>query len=262
MLILISCAKIMRECFGFSHFLENYSRDFSEPQFSANALELAEYIAQLDVALLADNLKVNDQIAQQNYMRYKQFATGENSLWAAIFSYHGIVFKNIDPENFSYDDMIYAQDHLLITSFLYGLLRPLDLIEHYRLEGKFKINIEGSRTIFGYWRTRLTEVLIEAVKARGGVLCNLASREMQDLFDWKRVCQEVEVVSPEFFVEKDSKLKQIVVYTKIARGLMTNFIIKNRIENPEDLRGFCDNGYRVVDNSYTYVLDLKSADKA
>lgn len=243
----------MRDCNAVALLLEDYNRSFSEPRFATDASALAAYISQLDAKYLADNLKVNAEIAEQNYQRYSHFGTGENSLWPSLFSYHGIVFKNIDPESFSYQDMMYAQDHLLITSFLYGLLRPLDLIEHYRLEGKFKINLDGSSTVFGYWKSRLTDCLIENVKARGGVLCNLASREMQDLFDWKRVCREVEVVTPEFFVEKDSKLKNIVVYTKTARGLMTRFIIQNRIEDSAELRAFSEKGYENV-GSCRFIL--------
>lgn len=262
MFILISCAKIMRECNLFSTLLEDYSKDFSSPCFAENAALLAEHISKYDVESLADNLKVNRDIAQQNFMRYRGFGSGENSLLPSLFSYHGIVFKNIAPEEFSYDDMMYANEHLMMTSFLYGLLRPLDLIEHYRLEGKFKLNLGEYKNVFAYWKPRLTDFLIERVKQQGGVLMNLASGEMRDLFDWKRVCREVEVISPEFFVNKAGQTKSIVVYTKIARGLMTKFIIKNRITDATSLLDFSDNGYTFIgdknDKIYKFITDFKA----
>lgn len=264
MLILISCAKIMRECHGFSRTLEAYSDDFSEPRFGDCAAEIAARMAQFDVDFLADNLKVNRAIAAQNLERYDRFGGGEGSLWPAIFSYHGIVFKSIAPEDFSPSDMLYAQNHLLITSFLYGLLRPLDLIEHYRLEGKFPLNFDGHKTAFSYWKAHLTDVLIEAVRQNGGVLMNLASGEMKDLFDWKRVCREVEVLSPEFYEDKDGRLKNIVVYTKIARGLMTRYILKNRVEDAATLRDFSDGGYRFAPDTdsgvYRFVRSHSQAE--
>ena len=136
-----------------------------------------------------------------------------------------------------------GQEHLRLTSFCYGLLRPLDVIRSYRLEGDVVLPEPGNQTMFSYWKSRLTDVFIEDIKKAGGILCNLASDEMKSLFDWKRVEREVRVVTPEFQVWKNGKLASIVIYIKMSRGEMTRFILKNRIENPEDLKSFSWEGF-------------------
>lgn len=245
MLILISCAKIMREDeSNLSEIVEPFCRDFAEPRFQSDANSIANYMRDYSADELSLRLKVNDDIAAQTHERYLHFGSVEKSLAPAIFSYNGIVFKSIDPARFSIDDMEYAQHHLLITSFLYGLLRPLDMVEAYRLEGKFRIEALNTKDLFAYWKSRLTDLLIEDVKAAGGVMCNLASREMEGLFDWKRVCREVRVVTPEFYVDRGGKRKTIVVYTKMARGFMTQYILRSRVDSVEDLFKFDVDGYR------------------
>ena len=97
--------------------------------------------------------------------------------------------------------------------------------------------------MFSYWHSRLTDVFIEDIKKAGGMLCNLASDEMKSLFDWRRVEKEVHVITPEFQVWKNGKLASIVIYIKMSRGEMTRFILKNRIENPEDLKSFSWEGF-------------------
>ena len=120
----------------------------------------------------------------------------------SLSQYTGAVFKRIAPRDFTADDFAFAQDHLLITSFLYGLLRPLDGIRPYRLEGDVCLPERGGLSMFDYWKPLLTDVFIEAVRQQGGVLLNLASGEMKNLFDWRRVEREVQVVTPEFQVWK------------------------------------------------------------
>ena len=110
--------------------------------------------------------------------------------------------KRILPKDFTADDFRYAQEHLRITSFLYGLLRPLDGIRPYRLEGDVRLPEKGGITMFDYWKPLLTDYFIEEIKKRGGILVNLASGEMKDLFDWKRVESEVRVITPDLSVER------------------------------------------------------------
>ena len=178
----------------------------------------------------------------------------------AIGAYTGAVFKRILPKDFTADDFRYAQEHLRITSFLYGLLRPLDGIRPYRLEGDVRLPEKGGITMFDYWKPLLTDYFIEEIKKRGGILVNLASGEMKDLFDWKRVESEVRVVTPDFQVWKGGKLKTVVIYAKMCRGEMVRHIIKNRIGCPEDLRGFSWEGFtfdegRSTDNHLQFVLE-------
>ena len=141
------------------------------------------------------------------------------------------------------DDMKYAQKHLWITSFLYGLLRPADGIQPYRMEGKIKLPTTNGQTMFAYWKTRLTDILIESVKADDGILIHLATEEYQHLFDWQRVRREVRIIQPLFYIRKGSDLKIQAVWAKTCRGAMTRFIIENRIDKPEDLCAFRYEGF-------------------
>lgn len=244
MLILISCAKIMREDEASAPSVDELSAFFSEPRFHAEAMRLAAFMSSYSKEELSLLLNINDSIAEQNYERFKVFGTAESPLYPALFSYNGIVFKNISPDTLHYDTMSYTQNHLRICSFMYGLLRPLDIIECYRLEGKFNLDKLGYKDVFTFWKSHLTDTLIADTRAAGGVLCNLASSEMKKLFDWKRVCREVEVITPEFYVKKGDKLKNIVVYTKMARGMMTRFILNNQIDDISKLKTFKGLGYK------------------
>ena len=167
------------------------------------------------------------------------------SLTQALAAYTGIVFKRIAPADFTAGDFEYAQAHLNITSFLYGLLRPLDAIRTYRLEGDAVLPGRGDETMFSYWQSRLTDDLLGRIHADDGILVNLASGEMKRLFDWKRVCREARVITPEFRVREGDRLKTVVVYTKMCRGEMTRHILKNRIADPATLRSFEWEGFRL-----------------
>lgn len=227
MLILLSCAKTMR---GATKTPVPFS---TRPLFLKEARQIAGELADYSAEELQHILKVNPAIALENKERYKYFGNEKLAI-EAILGYSGIVFKKLAPEDFTSEDFEYAQKHLRITSFCYGLLRPLDKINLYRLEGDVVLPRYGI-SLFEFWRKRLTDTLIADVKAAGGILCNLASGEMRNLFDWKRVEREVKVVSPEFKTWKNGKLTTIVVYTKIARGETARYILKNRIERIEDL---------------------------
>lgn len=210
----------------------------SEPRFAGEALRTALELSQYSAAELEGLLRVNAKIAAENCLRYHDFCSEDNRPMPAIGAYTGAVFKRIAPADFTADDFLFAQEHLRITSFLYGLLRPLDGIRPYRLEGDVRLAANGGITMFDYWKPLLTDVFIDDIRRRGGVLVNLASAEMKDLFDWKRVESEVRVVTPDFQVWKGGQLKTVVVYAKMCRGEMTRYLLKNRIDSPDPLRAF------------------------
>lgn len=237
MLVLLSCAKTMSETSKVKTPLTTI------PRFQKEASEIALQMSQFSVEEMERLLRVNAKIAVENYRRYQAFHAKGTPELPAVLAYTGIVFKRLNPKDFSNDDFEYAQQHLRLTSFCYGLLRPLDIIRPYRLEGDVVLPELGNQTMFSYWQSQLTEAFIEDIKNAGGILCNLASDEMKSLFDWKRVEREVRVVTPEFRVWKNGKLATIVVYTKMSRGEMTRFILKNRIENPDDLKQFSWEGF-------------------
>lgn len=213
------------------------------PRFRTEASEIALQMSQYPVGELEHLLHVNAKIAVENYKRYQAFHAEETPELPALLAYTGIVFKRLNAKDFSEADFEYAQGHLRLTSFCYGLLRPLDVIRPYRLEGDVVLPELGGQTLFSYWRSLLTDVFIEDVKKAGGVLCNLASDEMKNLFDWKRVEHEVRVVTPEFQVWKNGKLTSVVIYIKMSRGEMARFVLKNRIESPEELKSFSWEGF-------------------
>lgn len=237
MLILLSCAKTMAESSRVK------APAGTEPLFADRAKEIALQMSQFSAEELRRLLHVNAKIAAQNYQRYQEFHAADRPGLQALLAYTGIVFKRLHPQDFTSEDFLYAQEHLRLTSFCYGLLRPLDRIKNYRMEGDIRLPELGGGSMFDYWKPLLTEPFIEAIRQQGGVLINLASAEMKQLFDWKKVEQEVQVITPEFQVEKNGKPATIVIYTKMCRGEMTRHILKNRLTRPEDLTAFTFDGF-------------------
>ena len=214
----------------------------SSPRFQKEADRFARDMAQYSTETLADMLDCSHQIATQNRMRYMRFFEDAPKL-PAILAYHGQAYKHLKAETLNVNDLNYSQHKLWITSFLYGLLRPLDAILPYRMEGNVELPSGEGQNMFGFWKSRLTDVLVDTVKADGGTLVHLATEEYQHLFDWQRVCKEVRIVQPLFYVRKGSELKIQAVWAKTCRGAMTRFIIENRIDKPEDLCAFSYKGF-------------------
>lgn len=217
----------------------------TKPLYQEEASQIALFMAQKSISELESILHVNAKIASENQQRFQTFHADESIELPAVFAYSGIVFKHVDALAFSPDDFSYMQKRLRLTSFVYGLLRPLDLIKQYRMEGNVELSELGGQTMFNYWKGILTNQFIADINETGGVLCNLASNEMRGLFNWPLVKKSIkEIITPEFKVFKDGKYKTIVVYTKMCRGEMTKYIIQNKIENPEDLKNFEWEGFR------------------
>lgn len=253
MMTFISCAKTMTERSKVK------TPATSTPQYQREAIQNALDMSQFSAPELERLLRVNSKIAAQNYLRFHDFCSEANAALPALLAYTGIVYKRIHPQDFTAEDFQYAQEHLRITSFLYGLLRPLDRIKNYRMEGDVRLPERGGKSMFDYWKPILTDAFIKEIKAQGGTLINLASGEMKDLFDWKRIAREVRIITPEFQVWKNGKPTTIVVYAKMCRGEMTRFIIKNRIEKPEGLKSFHWEGFgfdaeRSTDTHYLFSL--------
>lgn len=237
MLTFISCAKTMALRSSV------VVPEMTVPEFEAEAIRNALEMSQYSLSELERFLRVNTKIAAENRLRFHDFCSEDNRPMPAIGAYTGVVYKRISPKDFTEDDFYYAQEHLRITSFLYGLLRPLDGIKPYRLEGNVCLPEKGGISLFEYWKPLLTDYFISEIKSQGGVLVNLASGEMKELFDWKRLEAEVRVITPDFQVWKEGRLKTIVIYAKMCRGEMARFIIKNRIDRPEDLKAFSWEGF-------------------
>lgn len=237
MLVLLSCAKTMNDK------TKVPMPETSEPAFNKEASAIAVAMSQFSVEDLEQTLNINAKIAVENYKRFQVFHSGQTPGLPAVLAYTGIVFKRLNPGEFTKEDFRYAQSHLRLTSFCYGLLRPMDIIKPYRLEGDIKLPELGNTSLFNYWKPLLTDHFIRDIKAAGGVLCYLASEEMKNLFDWKKVSREVRIITPEFRVRRNGKWITIVIYAKMSRGEMTRYILKNRITDPEKLKSFTWEGF-------------------
>ena len=211
MLILLSPAKTISE--GSTDKLE-----MSTPIYEKEARQLAFEMSGKDPKDLSLELGISPELALEVHRTYMEY--GEAPLMSAIHAYDGIVYKYLKPAELSPNVYQRLCDRVRMTSFLYGYLRPRDGIRPYRMEGKVRTQLNEGGTMFAFWRDRLTNTLIHDAQERGGRLLYLASEEMKKLFDWKRVEREVEIFYPSFKVRRGNGLKQIVVYTKMMRGMM------------------------------------------
>ena len=237
MQIILASAKIMNE-----QAVVPDGITVTAPRFLQEAQSLAHDMMQYPVETLAEMLGCSQAIASQNRLRYLRFNAPHDPL-PAILAYHGQAYKHLKAETLDPETLLYAQDHLWVMSFLYGLLRPLDDIRPYRMEGHVELPSAGGGTLFDYWKPRLTQVLIDSVKADDGVLVHLATEEFQRLVDWQRVKQEVRVIQPMFLVRKGDTLKVQAVWAKTCRGAMTRMILQERLIHPEDLSAFQYEGF-------------------
>ena len=196
MQIILASAKIMND-----KVKSSLDIDLSLPRFQNEADCFARDMVQYSAETIAEMLGCSLQIAAQNRLRYMRFFEDAPKL-PAILAYHGQAYKHLKADAMNVDDLNYSQRKLWITSFLYGLLRPLDAILPYRMEGNVELPSGERENMFGFWKSRLTDLLIDAVKADGGTLIHLATEEYQHLFDWQRVRKEVRIVQPLFYVRK------------------------------------------------------------
>ena len=217
-------------------------KPISTPLFQSVANSLAAEMARMDVAALALQLGCSHNIATDNWKRYRDFAIADKL--PAILAYNGQAYKHLQANTLSDATLLYAQKHLWITCFLSGLLRPMDGIVPYRMEHCVTLEATSNKPINQFWKDRLTDVLIGSVKADDGTLLHLSTEEYEHLFDWKRVCKEVTVIQPLFYVrQKDGRLKMLAVWAKSCRGAMVRFILNNRLVTPEELSAFNYEGF-------------------
>ncbi len=237
MQILLASAKIMND-----KVTARPDITLSTPIFHKEAESFARDMAQYSTETIAGMLGCSLQIAAQNRLRFMHFFEDAEKL-PAILAYYGQAYKHLKSETLKDNDLSFAQQKLWITSFLYGLLRPLDGILPYRMEGHVELPSGDGQKMFGFWKSRLTEMLIDSVKADDGILIHLATEEYQHLFDWRRVQKEVHIIQPLFYVRNGNDLKIQAVWAKTCRGAMTRFIIENHITTPEHLNAFCYEGF-------------------
>ena len=218
------------------------AKAWSQPRFQAVASVLAREMAQLDVEELARQLDCSPRIAAENKLRYANFDFARPV--PAVMAYNGQAYKHLRAASLGHEALVYGQGHLWITCFLYGLLRPMDAIVPYRMEHCVSLDATNDKPVNQFWKDRLTEVIIDSVKRDDGILIHLSTEEYEHLFDWKRVCQEVRVIHPLFYVrQRDGRLKMQAVWAKSCRGAMVRYIANNQLVSPAELTTFSYEGF-------------------
>lgn len=190
-------------------------------------------------------MSVSENIASRTADRYKAFNTPftPKNAKQAIFAFKGDVYSGIEIEKYREADLKYAQNHLRILSGLYGCLRPLDLIQPYRLEMKTKLENARGDNLYQFWGDKITDELNkELEKQKQPVLVNLASNEYFKSVKPKQL--KGRLLNINFKETRDGKTRVVAIFAKRARGMMTDYILRNRIEKPEDIKKFKQGGYR------------------
>ncbi|EKL5294838.1 peroxide stress protein YaaA [Vibrio parahaemolyticus] len=225
---------------------------FTQPELIEYSKELIDVCRKLTPADVASLMKVSDKIADLNVGRFQEWSetfTTENSR-QAIFAFKGDVYTGLEAETLSDADFEYAQKHLRMLSGLYGLLKPLDLMQPYRLEMGTKLANEKGSNLYQFWGNVITDKLNEAIAEQGdNVLINLASNEYFKAVKAKNL--DAQVITPIFKDCKNGQYKVISFYAKKARGMMARYIIENRIESVADLTKFDTAGYYFVEEEST-----------
>ncbi|MCO7226276.1 peroxide stress protein YaaA [Pleionea sp. CnH1-48] len=220
----------------------------SQPAFLEHSEQLIEELRHLTHADIAGLMKLSDKLAELNLHRFEAFNTPFTPANArqAVLAFRGDVYQGLDADSFSEQDFAYAQDHLRILSGLYGLLNPLDLIQAYRLEMGTRFANSRGKDLYQFWGERLTDELnaqLEQQAADGKEAClvNLASNEYFKAVKPKHL--NYEVITPVFKDFKNGQYKIVSFFAKRARGLMSRYIIQNKVENVEGLKSFDLAGY-------------------
>lgn len=196
---------------------------------------------------LMELMDISDKLADLNWQRNKKWKTPFNATNSrpSIYAFNGDVYQGLDAYTIPTNKIEELQNILRILSGLYGLLKPLDLVQPYRLEMGTKLQVEDSENLYQFWKEKLTASLNKELK-KNELLINLASKEYSDSIDFKKL--KVPVITPEFKDYKDGKLKIISFFAKKARGMMVRYIIDKDVKTVDDLKGFDYDGYKFDTN--------------
>ena len=207
----------------------------SKPQFSKHAIELASVANKLSITDLKKLMGLSDSLAELNSERFASF--GKQKTFPAAFTFAGDTYKGLNAATLSKADIEWAQNHLRIISGLYGLLRPLDEIEPYRLEMGSKLKTDYGKNLYDYWSEKIALSINElSEKTNSKVLVNCASQEYFQAVDMSAL--KTRVVTPVFMEKRDEGNKIISFYAKKARGQMARYIIENNISDINSLKSF------------------------
>jgi cytoplasmic iron level regulating protein YaaA (DUF328/UPF0246 family) len=232
MLIIISPAKNLRsEPFTY--------RLASKIEFPNETKQLISVLKRMNAYELTKLMHISPKLGELNFERIQRWSYpfSGNTMATAIYMYHGDVYRGLQAEKFSDDEMDFAQKHLRILSGLYGVLRPWDIIMPYRLDASAELNTATGKNLYDFWGDKIRNKIKRQIKEQNDrVLINLASGEYYQLVKSKN--PEAEIITPVFKEYKQGEYKQIAILAKRARGLMARYIICNKLVDPEGLKGF------------------------
>lgn len=238
MLIVISPAKTL------DFETPSTTKKTTEPDFLDQSAALIKTLRQLSPADISGLMGISDKLGLLNFDRYRDWQrpfTADNAK-QAILAFKGDVYTGLEAETFTAGDFTFAQKHLRILSGLYGLLRPLDLIQPYRLEMGTRLATDRGANLYEFWGDTITRAINEQLPSRGErVLVNLASNEYFKAVKPKVL--EAQVITPVFKDWKNGQYKIISFFAKKARGMMSAYIIKNRLTDAEQIKCFDTAGY-------------------
>ncbi|MBV1909016.1 MAG: peroxide stress protein YaaA, partial [Kangiellaceae bacterium] len=209
----------------------------TKPRFLAQSQQIIDQIKHLAPQDIAELMKLSDKLAILNYDRFQEFETPftKKNARACVFAFRGDVYQGLDADTLTADDLDFSQNHLRILSGLYGVLRPLDLMQAYRLEMGTKFENELGKNLYEFWgETLKISIQKELDKSDSQVLVNLASNEYFKAIKAKQLSHPV--ITPVFKDYKNGQYKIISFFAKKARGLMARYIIQNKIDQPEGLK--------------------------
>ena len=216
----------------------------SQPDFLEQTSALVNAAKKLSRAKLAQTMKLSDNLAELNYRRFQDFSIpfDLSNARQAAYVFNGDTYIGLDAHSLDEDDMAFAQDHLRILSGLYGMLRPLDLIQPYRLEMGARFQPGRKANLHEFWDDTISQAINEALNQQSDkTVINCASNEYFKAVKTKRL--NGPVITPVFREIKDGQARTLGMFAKRARGMMARFIIKNRIETPDSIKGFKSGGY-------------------
>lgn len=216
---------------------------FTEPLFLKESRQIQQVLKQESPDNLSELMHISDKLAQLNWERNQAWKTPFTKANArpAIYTFDGDVYTGLDAYTIPLDKVDVLQNKLRILSGLYGLLKPLDLMQAYRLEMGTKLPIGEQKNLYEFWKSTITKALNKEL-VKGELFVNLASNEYFSAIDVKAL--KVPVITPDFKDYKDGKLKIISFFAKKARGMMVRYIIDNNVETIDDLKGFNYDGYQ------------------
>ena len=223
---------------------------FTESIFLKDAKKVHSVLKKIKPTALADLMEISSNLANLNWQRNQDFKLPFDTENArpAIYTFDGEVYNGLDVFSLSNDKIEILQNKVRILSGLYGLLKPLDLMQAYRLEMGTKIEIGANKNLYEFWKTKITTSLNkELVKDK--LFINLASNEYFSAIDTKKL--KTKIITPEFKDYKDGKLKTISFFAKRARGLMVRFILDTNAETIDDLKAFDSENYKYDANLST-----------